>query len=181
MLPYYGSDADEFSSAALPELLAKRNVATIVVSASGYLIDDALVTLNALIGEVVQELNIPAGNLVVGGISAGGTGAVRYSEYCSSGHCDSRSRPVAIFSVDAPLDWESWWNRQELDLRRANRKSALEESQGRLGRIWFDWGQRLCGGKNCRQEQNQNSRDLHDCLRRRSYGSTGWAGAWPSF
>ena len=132
LLPYYGSDANEFSSAALPALLAKKNVATMAVSASGYLMDDDLATLRALIEEVVRELNIPAGSLVVGGISAGGTGAVRYSEYCISGHCDARSRPVAIFSVDAPLDFESWWNREKLNLRRGNPKSGQEESQAIL-------------------------------------------------
>jgi hypothetical protein len=132
MLPYYGSDANEFSSAALPTLLAKKNVATMVVSAGGYLKDDELVTLRELIAEVVQELNIPLGGLVIGGISAGGTGAVRYSEYCMSGHCDARCRPVAIFSVDAPLDFESWWNREKFNLRRGNPKSYLEESQGIL-------------------------------------------------
>lgn len=128
MLPYYGSDANEFSTSRLPGLLAKKNVATVVVSASGYLIDDDLVTLKALIEEVAQELNLRARSLLVGGISAGGNGAVRYFEYCSSGHCDARSSPVAVFSVDAPLDLESWWNRQELNLRRGNPKSALEES-----------------------------------------------------
>jgi hypothetical protein len=132
MLPYYGSDANEFSSAALPRLLAEKNIVTMVVSASGYLMDDDLVTLKGLIGEVILELNIPERSLVVGGISAGGTGAVRYSEYCISGHCDARSRPVAIFSVDAPLDFESWWNREELNLRRGNPKSGLEESQAIL-------------------------------------------------
>jgi hypothetical protein len=94
--------------------------------------DDDLVTLKGLIGEVAQELNIPAGSLVVGGISAGGTGAVRYAEYCNSGHCDARSRPVSIFSVDAPLDFESWWNREELNLQRSDPKSSLEESQAIL-------------------------------------------------
>ena len=136
MLPYYGSDANEFSSAALPGLLAKKNAATMVVSASGYLNDDDLVTLRGLIGEVVQELNIPPGRLVVGGISAGGTGAVRYTEYCISGHCDARSKPVAIFSVDAPLDFESWWNRETLrDVERAARQYEI-----RPGRIPSDSG-----------------------------------------
>ena len=132
LLPYYGSDANEFASVALPGLLAKKNVATMVVSASGYLMDDDLVTLRGLVGELVQELSIPAGSLVVGGISAGGTGAVRYSEYCSSGHCDARTKPIAIFSVDAPLDFENWWNRAKLNLRRGNPKSGLEESQAIL-------------------------------------------------
>ncbi len=94
--------------------------------------DDELVTLRALIGEVVRKLNIPAGSLVVGGVSAGGTGAVRYSEYCTSGHCDARSRPVAIFSVDAPLDFEGFWNRQKLNRQRGNPKSDLEESKAIL-------------------------------------------------
>ena len=140
MLPYYGSDANEFSTARLAELLAKKKVATLVVSASGYLMDDDLVTLKALIEEVLQELNVPARSLVVGGISAGGNGAVRYFEYCSSGHCDARSSPVAIFSVDAPLDLEGWWNRQELNLRRANPKSALEESQAILDALHWAMG-----------------------------------------
>ena len=132
LLPYYGSDANEFSSAELPTLLARKGVATMVVAAAGYLTDDDLLTLRGLIGEVVQELNLPGGRLVLGGISAGGTGALRYSEYCISGHCDTRSRPVATFSVDAPLDFESWWNRETLNLRRGNPKSSLEESQAIL-------------------------------------------------
>jgi hypothetical protein len=135
LLPYYGSDANEFSSAALPGLLAKTNVATMVVSGSGYLMNDDLTTLRGLIGTALDELNLPARSLVVGGISAGGTGAVRYAEYCLSGHCDERSRPVAIFSVDAPLDFESWWNRAKLNLRRGNPKSALEESQAILAAL----------------------------------------------
>ncbi len=140
MLPYYGSDANEFSSASLPGLLAKNNIATMVVSASGYLVDDDVMTLKALIAEMVQELNIPAGGLVVGGISAGGTGAVRYAEYCISAHCDARFTPVAIFSVDAPLDFESWWNRMTLNLRRGNPKSALEESQAILEALSWAMG-----------------------------------------
>lgn len=132
MLPYYGSDANEFSSAQLPTLLEKMNIAMMVVSAGGYMNEDELLTLKQLVEEVVRELDIPAKGLVIGGISAGGTGAVRYSEYCFSGHCDARFRPVAIFSVDAPLDFEGFWNRQKLNLRRGDPKSSLEESHAIL-------------------------------------------------
>jgi hypothetical protein len=132
MLPYYGSDANEFSSAQLPTLLEKMNIAMMVVSAGGYMNEDELLTLKQLVEEVVRELDIPAKGLVIGGISARGTGAVRYSEYCFSGHCDARFRPVAIFSVDAPLDFEGFWNRQKLNLRRGDPKSSLEESHAIL-------------------------------------------------
>ena len=103
MLPYYGSDANEFSSAALPALLVKKNIATMVVSASGYLVDDDVLTLKELIGEVVQELNIPAGRLSIGGISAGGTGAVRYSEYCISAPCDARFKTECDLLRGCPI------------------------------------------------------------------------------
>jgi hypothetical protein len=132
MLPYYGSDANEFSSAALPALLANKRIATMVVSASGYLKEGDLKTLEGLVGEVAGELKVPSGGLAIGGISAGGTGAVRYAEYCISAHCEPVITPAAVFSVDAPLDFESWWNREKLNLRRGNPKSSLEESQGIL-------------------------------------------------
>lgn len=132
LLPYFGSDANEFQSAKLPELLAKKNVATMAVSAAGYIGDDDLATLKALIGEVEGELKIPAGGLVVGGVSAGGTGAVRYAEMCAAGKCDGRMTPGAVFSVDAPLDFESWWNRETLNVKRGDPRSAPGESQGIL-------------------------------------------------
>ena len=132
LLPYYGSSANEFSSAALPRLLGQRNIAVMSVSASGYLTEGDLVTLTGLIGKVVRELNVPSGHLVIGGISAGGTGALRYAEYCVAGRCDARSTPVAVFSVDAPLDFEAWWNRETLNVRRGNPKSSLEESRAIL-------------------------------------------------
>lgn len=135
LLPYYGSDANAFSSAALPTLLAKRNIATLAVSAAGYLRDEEVETLKGVIARVTQELGVPAGTLAIGGISAGGTGAVRYAEYCLSGHCNAQSTPLAIFSVDAPLDFESWWNRETLNLRRGDPKSSPEESQGILGAL----------------------------------------------
>jgi hypothetical protein len=135
LLPYYGSDANAFSSATLPTLLAEKNVATMAVSAAGYLKDDEVATLKGLIELVARELDVPAGTLAIGGVSAGGTGAVRYSEYCFSGSCNAQSTPVAIFSVDAPLDFESWWNRETLNLRRGDPKSYPEESQGILGAL----------------------------------------------
>lgn len=133
MLPYYGSDANEFSSADLPRLLIRENVATMVVSAAGYLSDEDVAVLAGWIRIAARELQIPPRSLVVGGISAGGTGAVRYYEHCARQHCDEFTSPVAIFSVDAPLDFESWWNRQTLNLRRGDPKSFTGESEAVQG------------------------------------------------
>ena len=135
LLPYFGADANAFSSAKLPELLMIRNVATIAVSGAGYLNDDEVLTLKGLIEQVAHELKMPTGALVIGGVSAGGTGAVRYAEHCLSGNCDALLTPLAIFAVDAPLDFEAWWNRETLNLRRDDPRSSPEESQGILAAL----------------------------------------------
>jgi hypothetical protein len=140
VLPYFGSDATEFSDAKLPQLLSARGIATMVVSAGGYLQDSELVTLKALIGEAVRTLGLPAKRLIVGGVSAGGTGAVRYAEYCISGHCDARTAPVAVFSVDAPLDFVAYWNRETLNLRRDDPKSSPDESAAVLKALQYTQG-----------------------------------------
>jgi poly(3-hydroxybutyrate) depolymerase len=99
LLPYFGSDANAFSSAALPELLRKQNVMTMTVSASGYILDQnqELTTLNNLITVVVHEQKIPPQHVIIGGVSSGGTGAIRYAEYCLSGRCDRDIGPAAVF------------------------------------------------------------------------------------
>jgi poly(3-hydroxybutyrate) depolymerase len=133
LLPYFGSDANAFSSAALPELLRKLNVMTMTVSASGYILGQTqeLATLNSLITEVVHEQKIPLGQVIIGGVSAGGTGAIRYAEYCRA-TANRDIGPAAVVSVDAPLDFERLWKSEKLNLQRADPKSSLEESQALL-------------------------------------------------
>ena len=124
LLPYYGADANEFNSARLPLLLAKQGIITVAVSAAGYLFDDDLKTLQGVLSEVAQANRIPPGKVVIGGISAGGTGAARFVEVCETQDCGP-IKPLAWFSVDAPLDFERWWNSQLLNVQRGDPKSAL--------------------------------------------------------
>ena len=131
LLPYYGADANEFNSARLPLLLAKQGIITVAVSAAGYLFDDDLKTLQGVLSEVAQANRIPSGKVVIGGISAGGTGAARFVELCETQDCGP-IKPLAWFSVDAPLDFERWWNSQVLNIQRGDPKSHLDESQAIL-------------------------------------------------
>ncbi len=139
LLPYYGADANEFNSARLPQLLAKQGITTVVVSAAGYLFDDDLESLHGLLSAIAQANQIPPGKVIIGGISAGGTGAARFVERCQTQDCGA-IKPVAWFSVDAPLDFERWWNSQVLNVQRGDPKSHLEESQAILDVLKMSMG-----------------------------------------
>jgi hypothetical protein len=99
---------------------------------AGYIDDEPVVALHAIIASVVARYNVPDHRIAIGGLSSGGSGAVRYAEYCAQGKCSPRSVPVAVAAVDAPLDYERFWNSQELAVRRGFPKTPLGESRAIL-------------------------------------------------
>jgi hypothetical protein len=128
LLPKYGEDANAFQRFAITQLLAQRQIASMAVSHAGYLFDNDLPTLLAVVKDVAAAEKIPPGKIVVAGISAGGTGALRYVQHCAVNDCGA-VKPAAVVSVDAPLDFEHWWYSQEVNLRRAHPDSHLDESK----------------------------------------------------
>lgn len=145
LLPMFGGDLDSFATASLPKILARRGVMTVIIAPTpqytGYLDDPPLVTLNEIVAEVAEKYRIAPGRFVIGGMSAGGTGAVRFAQHCAVHDCHPSAKPVAIFAVDAPLDFERWWRSQEMSLRRASPKSLPQEANGVLGAL-----RRMLGG-----------------------------------
>jgi hypothetical protein len=131
LLPKGGGDANAFNGFQIPKLLAQQDILSMSVSQAGYVSDNDLTTLLSLIREVAAAHRIPAGKVVLAGISSGGTGALRYTEYCESHECGTL-KPCAVVSVDAPLDFEHWWNSQIINLRRGDPGSNLEESRAIL-------------------------------------------------
>jgi hypothetical protein len=137
LLPGYGSGIDSYASSgytpsALPKLLAERGVATIVaVPAAGtlYADDRALGTLDEMVAEVLRKHRIPNDHVAIGGFSAGGTGAVRYAQRCARRACRAMPGLVAVFAVDAPLDFERLHHGEQLALQRAAPRSNLDESR----------------------------------------------------
>lgn len=70
--------------------------------------DSTMQLLDEMIQEVVQQHNIPADKIFIGGISASGTRALRFAQYCASGKAKTKIR--GVFAVDSPLDLERFYN-----------------------------------------------------------------------
>jgi hypothetical protein len=66
--------------------------------------------LNTLIPEVIKKYRIPKDKFVIGGHSAGGNGALLYSENAYRPNDISLIKPNGVFAVDSPLDLKRFWN-----------------------------------------------------------------------
>lgn len=124
--------------AALPRLLVARRYAVVEPAVSEetmFLDGGSLVQLARVVTDARVRSGAPPGRIAVGGVSVGGTGAVRYAQYCAQRGCESAGAPRAVFAVDAPLDMERLWRSTAAVLARAWEGSNLAESRSILDRL----------------------------------------------
>ncbi|MBZ4188338.1 hypothetical protein [Niabella beijingensis] len=81
-----------------------------------------------MIKEELCNYSVPGNKFVIGGMSAAGTGAIRYAQYCS-GQIKSTIKPIAVFAVDPPLDYERLWNEAEKSVQRNFNNDAVAEGK----------------------------------------------------
>lgn len=66
--------------------------------------DSVMTILDDIVSEVIEKYGIPKMNIFIGGISASGTRALRYAQYCEQGKSKNNIKIKGVFSVDSPLD-----------------------------------------------------------------------------
>ena len=71
-----------------------------------YYDDTGPIILDQIINEVVTHHSIPKNNIFIGGISASGTRALRFAQFCSQEKSKFGTKVKGVFSVDSPLDIE---------------------------------------------------------------------------
>jgi hypothetical protein len=111
LLPPYGGNFNYYNSSKLPKLLTSKGVDLAVVYPGdvGYLEENHLIRLDSLIGLVVNKYGYNPNNIIIGGFSAGGYGAMKYTVYSKMENTKLHYSPKAVFSIDAPLDIERWF------------------------------------------------------------------------
>lgn len=114
-------------------LAAEKGIMTVFTVTSKaplelYFDDTAPSLLDDIIHEVVVQHEIPADAIFIGGISASGTRALRYAEYCERGKSKYGYRMRGVFAVDPPLDQERFYNSSVRILRRNYQQGNLWEA-----------------------------------------------------
>lgn len=111
LLPGFGDTIDFFDHFQLPRLMQERGYLIAALSMAGYVTwRQDIATLHTVISRIVKDNRIPPDSLTIVGFSAGGTGAIRYAEYCIEHRCPPDVRAAAAVSVDGPLDFERWYD-----------------------------------------------------------------------
>lgn len=121
--------------ALLPDTLARAGIATIrpeVRPGALFLDRTTLDGLRGAVADAMRHLQVPRGAVVVGGVSLGGTGAIRFAQHCNMVGCGAAT-PAAVFAVDAPLDMERVWRATAAVIQRGAPESNLAEAQWLLG------------------------------------------------
>jgi len=132
-LPQYGGTIDAWENSLLPARLAGRGIASLVgvpvPEGTGFMTDDSLQALHALLTDAVQRFQSPPDKLALGGFSSGGVGAMRYGEVAVEDSLPGAFRPCAIFAVDPPLDLLRWYRGMQLIVQRNQPSVALDEAR----------------------------------------------------
>lgn len=82
-----------------------------------------------MIREVINDYHIPKNKIIIGGMSVAGTGAIRYVEYCKSGHSKEHIMPAGVFAVDPPLDYQRFYKASNDAIKNNFNKDAVDEGR----------------------------------------------------
>ena len=85
--------------------------------------------LDSIVHEVMEAHNVDPEHLVIGGISASGTRALRYAQWCEQGKSPFGHRVAGAFAVDPPLDLERFYRSSDRIIDRNNPYSDRREAQ----------------------------------------------------
>lgn len=88
-----------------------------------YYDDSGLILLDSIIGEVIEKYGIPKQNVFIGGISASGTRALKYAQFCERNKSKFGIKINGVFAVDSPLDFERFYD--SANRHKANFKSGM--------------------------------------------------------
>jgi len=97
----------------LPLYAAKRGVLTIIptfaTGISSFGVDDLTQqSLKEMLNVVASKYNLQGKNFFIGGLSIGGSAAVKYAELALQDNY--AVKPTAVFGIDPPLDFERYYN-----------------------------------------------------------------------
>lgn len=107
LFPGFGQNAESiFPETDLPKLSYENDVLVVALAAGEkiYADEKVLQKINRVLKDVQKRFSIARDKFVLGGYSAGGTIALRYTELCREKPGAFPVQPAGVFTVDSPVD-----------------------------------------------------------------------------
>ena len=113
LLDGFGSKAESIlAESRLPFSGYEKGILTVSAAMGEKIYADSSVIhkLNRILNDVIKKYKVSRNQFVIGGFSAGGTIALRYTELCKENPSDYPVDPKAVFTVDSPVDIIALWD-----------------------------------------------------------------------
>jgi len=132
LLPGFSQKSEDiFTNSEIHEEAYKRNILTIGFSGINNLTADSTLQLKIsnVLSHVLENTDIGNDQFVIGGYSAGGVIALRYTELCHQFPDRFPILPKGVFMVDAPIDLYHLWKYQEENIINNTSSVAINEAR----------------------------------------------------
>ncbi|HVX52788.1 MAG TPA: alpha/beta hydrolase [Chitinophagaceae bacterium] len=131
LLPGFGSNAESIlPETMLHNVACVNNILTIVLNTGQTLYaDTAFITgINNILADVIKKYGVESDKFVIGGHSAGGTLALRYTELCKQYPALYPVQPQGVFSVDGPVDLINLYHYFEREIKKNYAPAGVNEA-----------------------------------------------------
>ncbi len=138
LLDGFGGNADQMYAETKIHNVAWANNLLVVGIPTGqrlYLDQFMLELMNRIIAETLKTYGLRKDQVAIGGMSSGGTIAVKYAERCHADPENFPALPMAVFDVDSPLDLVGLYHSSERELRKNNGGWWIGESDMIIQRL----------------------------------------------
>lgn len=132
LLPGFGDTPEAvFAGSRLQNIAWTNDILTIAVSGGSNLLltEDLQQRLNAVLKDVLKRYQVAPDRFVIGGFSAGGTLALRYTELCREYPTAFPIQPRAVFSVDGPVDVPDLVDRFDKSIKKNYSPRSFNEAK----------------------------------------------------
>ena len=143
LLDGFGGNADQFfAETKIHNVSWNNDILTIAIPTGMRLYLDKSMTdlLNRITKEIVDTYQLRKDQFAIGGMSSGGTIALRYAELCAERPGEFPVLPKAVFAVDSPLDLVDLYKSEERDLQKNNGGWWLGENRMIIDRFKTELG-----------------------------------------
>lgn len=143
LLTGFGQRAEDLiPESKLPEEAYNNNILTIICAVGNKLYADSAVqvSLSAIFKDVIKTYKVSSKDFIIGGFSAGGMVALRYTELCNQYPDKFPIYPKAVFTVDSPIDLFKIYEDLENTLKNNYSEPAVEEARRAIAHINEEYG-----------------------------------------